>query len=210
MAFRDIRSHETNMTGFILAGGRSTRIGRDKAWLPVGEQTLIEVVINRIRPLVEQVVVIGSFRNRSQCEGLPVQAVLTDLSPGGGPLMGVYTGLMSSSTSSNLFVPCDMPWVEGRLIRQLMRAARDGFEAVASRHPLEGLQPFPLICHVKACRTIGALLDRGERSLQALLQQPMSHVVMVEDPALWRSFTNVNTLEDYAKLSEEIALPSGS
>lgn len=196
------------VTGFILAGGQSSRMGRDKALLPVGSRTLIEIVIERIQLLVEQVVVISSVRNVQPLHQRLVHRVLTDLKPDRGPLMGIYTGLMHTKTALNLFVPCDMPWIERGLVGLLLGCCRGEVEAVASLHPLEGIQPFPLICHVKACRTIGALLDRGEPSLQSLLHKPRTQLVRIEEPDLRRSFMNINTLADYAKLTEEISLAS--
>jgi len=191
------------MTGFILAGGESKRMGRDKALLPVGSQTLIEVVIERIQPLVEQVVVIGGPHNVQRLEDRLAHRVLTDLKPDCRPLMGVYTGLMQTDTTRSVFVPCDMPWVEGRLIERLLSRCGGEVLAVASLHPTEGVQPFPLICHVKACRTIGALLDRRERSLQAFLSGPHTQLLTIEELDLWRSFLSINTLADYAKLADD-------
>lgn len=191
------------VTGFILAGGNSTRMGRDKAFLPIGSRPLIELVVQRLRPFVERLVIIGHAQNLQRLrETLSTDAMLTDVQPGYGPLMGIYTGLMHTETPLNLFVPCDMPWIEWRLVGLLLSACRGDVEAVASLHPLEEIQPFPLICHVEACRTIGVLLDRGERSLQSLLHQPRTQLVTIEEPGLWRSFTNVNTPSDYAKLTE--------
>lgn len=194
------------VTGFVLAGGKSSRMGRDKALLPVGDQRLIELVIQRVRPSVERLMVIGGAHNAPQLHDLLADAVLTDLESGHGPLMGIYTGLMHTETPLNLFVPCDMPWIEWRLVELLLSSCGGNVEAVASLHPLEEVQPFPLICHVRACRVIGALLDRGEFSLQALLRQPQARLVTIEEPALWRSFINVNTLADYAQLNHEATL----
>ena len=196
------------VTGFILAGGRSSRMGCDKALLRVGTQTLIELVMQRLAPCVQRVVVIGNAQNVRQLEALCAEPVLTDLTPDAGPLMGVYTGLMHTETPINLFVSCDMPWIERRLIDRLVASAGPSTETVASAHPREGIQPLPLLCHASACRTIGALLDRGARSLQALLEQPRARLVRIEEPALWRAFTNINTLADYAKLHDEAIVPS--
>lgn len=176
-------------------------MGRDKAFLSLGKQTLIEVVIQRLEPCVQQLAVIGNANNTPQLAGLGIETVLTDFTPEGGPLMGIYTGLLHTETLLNVFVSCDMPWLEARLIQRLLAACDGATALVASLHPVEGIQPFPLLCHVRACRTVGALLDQGERSLKALLSRPGAHLVRIEDPQLWRSFTNVNTLADYAQLS---------
>ena len=194
------------VTGFVLAGGQSSRMGRDKAFLPAGARLLIGRVIQRLRPWVDRLVVIGNAANIGRLRHLPVDGVLRDIRPGRGPLMGVYTGLMRTTTAVNLFVPCDMPRITGRLMERLLNARRRDAEIVASLHPVQGLQPFPLVCHRAACRTIGALLDRGERSLQALWRQPRTQLVRIDEPALWPAFTNINTVDDYAQLQQTTTL----
>ena len=195
-------------TGFILVGGASSRMGREKAWLPVGRQALIELVIRRVRPHVQRLLIVANARNACQFERRLVAGVLVDLKPTHGPLMGIYTGLMHTETPLNLFVPCDMPWIDGALIARLRSACRERVRAVASLHPLEGMQPFPMVCHRDACGMIGALLDRQERTVQALFHQPGTRLVRIDEPELWRSFTNVNTLSDYAKLYDAATLAS--
>ena len=198
------------VTGVVLAGGRSSRMGRDKAFLTIKSKTLIEIVIERLRPCVDRVMVVGSARNLVQLRRLPVDAVLTDCHADQGPLMGIYTALMQTETPLNLCVPCDMPWIDGRLLERLIDAVHGEAELVASLHPQEGVQPFPLVCHARACRAIGALLDRGERSLQALVLHPKMLLVTIEQSELWPSFTNVNTIADYVKVCDETTLPSRS
>ena len=188
------------ITGFVLAGGQSTRMGCDKAFLRIQGQRLIEWVIQRLQPHVDRVVVIGHTKNSPRLRELHVADVLTDVRPSYGPLMGLYTGLMMSETPLNLFVPCDMPWIDGRLIERLIQACQADIQVVASEHPREGIQPFPLVCHLNVCRTIGALLDQGKRSLHDLLRHSSTTLVQINEPELWRAFTNVNTADDYAKL----------
>ncbi len=198
------------MTGFILAGGQSSRMGRDKALLPIGDTTLIELVIQRLRPWVDRLVVIGNTRNMAQLRALPIDEALLDVKPDCGPLMGVFTGLMHTQTAVNAFISCDMPFIDGRLIERLAGACHGEAPVVASVHPEEGIQPFPLVCHVKAGRVVGALLNRGQWSLRGLLSQPQASVIRIEQPELWRSFTNVNTLADYARVCEGLATPLSS
>ena len=193
------------MTGYILAGGQSVRMGRDKAFLPVGSQTLIEIVIRRLRPCVDRLIVLGHARNASRLRALPVDDVLTDVAPGCGPLMGIYTGLMHTNTPLNVFVSCDMPWLEPRVIDRLVDGWRERIDSVAGVHALEGIQPFPLVCHTNVCRRVGVLLDRGERSLKSLLSHPCARLIAIEEPELRRSFTNINTVADYAKLQEDFS-----
>ena len=86
------------ITGFVLAGGASTRMGQDKAFLPFGASTLIESIILRIRPWVTRLCLIGSRANEHRLRDLNAGTTLIDGEPGCGPLMGIYTGLMHSET----------------------------------------------------------------------------------------------------------------
>ncbi len=190
----------SGLTGFILAGGKSRRMGREKAFLKIGSRTLIERVIENLRPCVEHVSAIGHPGNRRQLCDLPLDNVLVDYRCGQGPLMGIYTALMHTETAWNLFVCCDMPWVEAKLIERLLAHCTADVSVIASILADEKVQPFPMLCHVKASRSVGTLLDRGERSVYSLLRESDARLVRVEDPDIGRAFTNVNTQEDYAKL----------
>lgn len=192
-----------NMTveGFVLAGGRSRRMGRDKAWLDLKGRPMIDWTIQRLLRVADRVTVIGGTRAADRLRALGAARVLEDCRPGEGPLMGVFTGLMAAEAPVCIFVPCDMPLLASRLVTPLVAACAAGAPAAASLHPRDGLQPFPLACRADAAGRIGALLDRGERSLKSMLFDPRAHLQTVEDPALWPSFTNVNTEADYAALA---------
>ena len=192
------------ITGVILAGGMSTRMGCDKASLPVGQRTLIEHVLRHARPHVQRVLIVANAQNAPRLRRLDAEVVV-DLQPGYGPLMGIFTALMHAETPLAVCIPCDMPWVHPRLIDRLVGAHHQGIDCVAGLHPWHGLQPFPLVCHVTSCRTIGALLNRGARSLQAFCASPRARLVRIHEPNLWRSFTNVNTVAEYAKLAQDPA-----
>ena len=196
------------ITGIVLAGGRSSRMGRDKALLPIDGRLLIELVIARLRPCVDRLLVVGHPDNAVRLADLDVDAVYTDLRPGFGPLMGLYTGLMAADTPLAVAIPCDMPWIQPALIARLVQACREGAPLAASRYPADRLQPFPLACRAQACRTVGALLTRGQRSVQALFAEPEARSLPIEDPALWRCFTNVNTVADYLALSDDATVAS--
>jgi molybdopterin-guanine dinucleotide biosynthesis protein A len=107
---------------------------------------------------------------------------------------------MRTETAVNAFVSCDMPFIDGRLIQRLASGCCDVAPVVASLHPEEGLQPFPLVCHTKAGVVVGALLNRGLWSLRGLLAEPEASVIQIEEPELWRSFANINTMADYSQL----------
>ena len=195
------------ITGFVLAGGRSSRMGREKASLLIDGRPMIEHVIGRLRPCVSRLCVIANPRQLDAFNDLEVDAILTDLAPSRGPLMGVYTGLMHTTTALNVFAACDMPGIEPDLIDRLLAAWRPGREAIAGIGPEGQPYPLPMLCHVSAYRTVGALLDTQSDALHELLSLPTGRAVELPEADSRRWFVNVNTLDDYATLCDEISLP---
>ena len=189
-------STQAPVTGFVLAGGQSSRMGCDKALLAVGAGPLIARVIERLRPWVDQVVVVGHADNAARLQPFVAGEVVTDAVPGRGPLMGIYTGLIHSETPLNVFVPCDMPRLDDWLMKRLFLTWRPGLALVVGVEPDGRLQPFPLLCHLSACRGIGALLDRHESSLQQLRALPGAELISLGHSS---ALPNLNTPEDYER-----------
>ena len=100
----------------ILAGGRSSRLGQDKAFLEVNGQFLIERVIERLAQLVDEVIIVANDVERyANLEAL----VISDVYPGKGALGGIYSGLRAASGRHSLVVACDMPFLDVSLLRYM-------------------------------------------------------------------------------------------
>jgi len=192
---------ETTVTGYILAGGQSRRMGRDKAWMNVCGQPMITLLIDQLRGCAERVCVITHPDKKRDYDHLDTDACLTDLVPDRGPMMGIYSGLMHTTTPLNLFIACDMPWISKALFKRLFAAWKKEVMIVASLGPAAARYPLPMLCHLSAARTVGALMDRGRFSLQELLRQPQARLVNLNEPQWMHAFMNVNTLSDYAAVS---------
>ena len=179
----------------ILAGGRSRRMGYDKATLPAGDGTLIEHLARRLAPVVTETIIAGGSP-RPPFEGAHV---VPDHQPGLGPLAGMLAGLTAAKERHVWVVGCDLPDVEPALGALLCALAGD-YEAIVPRldHEPEG------VCALyvrELTPRIEALLEAGQRSIKSLLAS--SRVRYVEpdelravDPDL-RSFRNINTPADY-------------
>ncbi len=122
--------------GFVLAGGRSSRMGRDKALLPWRGRTLLEHVADVVREAAGSVTVIGHEAYRSL--GLPGLPVISDAIPDCGPLGGLFTAFQATDADRILLVACDMPEVTAELLRGLLRGTGDAVvaEAGGRLHPL--------------------------------------------------------------------------
>jgi len=115
----------------ILAGGRSRRMGRDKAGLPVGDRTLIEHLAHRLRPVVDETIVAGGS---ASLELAGVRRI-DDRQPGMGPLAGMHAGFLAARHSLVWVVACDLPDVEpalGALMRNVAQDCEAGQRSVRS------------------------------------------------------------------------------
>ena len=131
------------VTSIVLAGGKSRRLGRSKALETIGGKSLIECVIERLRPLTSQMLIVTS---REQLD-LPVVSkaeILVDLYPDKGPLGSIYTGLLASRSSQSIVVACDMPFLNASLLGYMVELAAD-FDAVVPRLDEGMLEPLHAI-----------------------------------------------------------------
>ena len=180
----------------ILAGGRSRRMGRDKATLPAVDGTLIAHLARRLAPVVNEIIVAGGS------VGPPIEGAVcvVDHRPGLGPLAGMLAGLAAAQHRYVWVVGCDLPDVEPALGGLLLTLAAD-YEAVVPRPDQEPEGVCALYVRELAPR-IAALLDAGERSVKSLLDRSTVRYVGLDelraaDPEV-RSFRNINTPADYA------------
>jgi molybdopterin-guanine dinucleotide biosynthesis protein A len=184
------------VTGVILAGGKSRRMGRDKAFLPFGKGILIERVIEVILQVTEDVILITNTPEPYQRFGLPM---FSDIIPEAGSLGGIYTGLVSATTSYSLCLACDMPFVKSEFLRFLCETAAEA-EVVIPRNA-EDFQPLCAV-YSQACREpIRQKIEAGRLKITGFFDQV--RVRVIEGEVLTRydphdvMFFNANTPEEY-------------
>jgi molybdopterin-guanine dinucleotide biosynthesis protein A len=190
------------VSGVIIAGGASRRLGRNKALQRVGGRTVIERVIDGLVPLTSELLVVVA--RLEQAEPLPLPSrvrVTTDRYPGRGALVGIFTGLEASAEPWSLVVASDMPFLNPDLLRYLIGQITD-VDSVVPR--LKG-QPEPLhALYSKACLTpIRQRLEDGDLKVASLFETVRARYV--DEAAIDRidprhlSFFNVNTRADLEK-----------
>ena len=119
------------MTAIVLAGGRSRRLGRNKAIELFGDKPLIQHVIDSVSQVDDDIVVVAA--PKSQLPKLDNRVrIVHDCYPLGGALVGILTGLRTSKSQYSLAVACDMPFLNIDLIRHLMSVSR-GFDTAIPR-----------------------------------------------------------------------------
>jgi len=182
-------------TLLILAGGRSRRMGRDKAQLPAGDGTLIDHLARRLAPVVDETLVAGG----PESVRLAGARRIDDRYQGLGPLAGMHAGLLEARFSLVWVVACDLPDVEPAL-GELLRGYAAGVDAVVPRLGDDSQGVCAVYDRSLAAR-IETFLQTGERRVQDFLGRiAVRYVTAAElrrvDPEL-RSFRNINTLADY-------------
>jgi molybdopterin-guanine dinucleotide biosynthesis protein A len=191
------------VTAIVLAGGRSTRMGRDKAALVLGGRTLLQRAIDAAGAAAGAVVVVGAPGRALPPVTSPVPiTLLTDPEEGAGPLAGIVAGMAAVRTPVAVVLACDMPFVEPALLRLLVAAVR---ERAPSALPVVEGQAQPLCSAVRtdALTSLRAVLASGTRAAAALADLPGARLLA---PAEWGvadsqgiSFVGVNTPEEWAR-----------
>ena len=158
----------------ILAGGRSSRMGRDKAGLPLGGKSMLGHVLDAAVQL-----------------GLPLRTIRNDVVPRCGPLGGMLTGLKQAQANGVLFLSCDMPFITPELLRAILRKSGWGARAVFAQE--SGYATFPCLVPKKEAVVVRKQIKRQEFSIQKLAQALAARFVG-SAPGL---LTNINTPHDY-------------
>jgi molybdopterin-guanine dinucleotide biosynthesis protein A len=184
-------------TLLVLAGGDSRRMGRTKAWLQVGETSLLRWVIEKLAPSFSEVVV--SFAEPEQVKELLPCRVVFDRKASAGPLAGLEAGLTSARNDVTFAIACDMPYVT-RELAEMTVAASAGCDAAIPR--IDG-RPEPTCAAYRrsALPKITAALDAGRLKASDLAEE--LDVTWLEglEPDQFRS---LNAPEDYERFRLEL------
>lgn len=180
----------------VLAGGASSRMGRDKALLELDGQPMIEIIVDQMEEICSEVLIVAKDRRRYA--GLDAPVILDRFS-NVGALAGLHAGLEAASYEISLAVGCDMPFLNPDLLKAFVRWAK-GYDVTLLKR---GAYVEPL--HAAYRRTcLPAMEDvirAGQRRIISFFPQVRVHYITPAqvapfDPAL-RSFRNVNTPEEW-------------
>lgn len=202
------------LTTVILAGGKSRRLGTNKALVEVGGKAILRRVAERVIPLSEEVVlVVNTEEERSLYSDFGPWRIVVDTVPDGGSLAGIYTGIQAVRTDRSLVVGCDMPFLNRDLLAYMAEDS-ERYDVVIPRYDLLSprqdnvLEPLHAI-YASACLAPmrALLLARDLAIIKFLPDVKVRYVEKDEverfDPRLL-SFFNVNTREDLA-MAERLA-----
>lgn len=178
------------VAAIILAGGRSRRMRREKPLLPACGRTLIEALIEQVRPCFDAVLVSAGDRAKFAFLGLPV---VEDEAPGQGPLPAILTALRASPCRLNFVMACDIPHVDIPFLKRMLALAPQN-EIVVPRYRDGKFEPLFAAYARAIAPAVAAQLAAGDRRISSLYAACRTAFVPM-DGQDW--FRNLNTLEEY-------------
>lgn len=190
----------SDVTGVLLAGGKSRRMGTDKRFLTVGERPLLERSCTVLSQIFERVCIVIAQDSPPLEAQIPV---LRDLIPSSGSLGGMYTGLQQAVTPYIFLAACDMPFIHEGLV-QYMVGQKDAVDIVLAYWNGRP-QPAHAVYNRNCQSVVEELIRSGDLKLQRLLATPTLRVRLVTEDEVrevdpdGRSFLNVNTPADLVR-----------
>ncbi|MYE91023.1 molybdenum cofactor guanylyltransferase [Candidatus Poribacteria bacterium] len=197
------------VTGVILAGGQSRRMGRNKALMRLGDEPLIVHVIRQMKSVTDELLLITNEPGLYTSLKLPTY---TDILPDMGALGGLHAGLSYAANSTVICVGCDMPLLRPNLLSHLVTLLED-YDAVvpcvqAVDRPTPIFQTLSAVYSKRCLSVIDEMLAVDELRVHALYDRIDARIVQ---PHEWQafdpqglSFFNINTPEDFEKADKYI------
>ena len=191
----DSSTKPSEMSASILAGGKSSRMGTDKALLSCGDKNFIETLL-RTLSMFKNVMI--STAGSGQYEFLECRTV-PDLYPGAGPIGGIYSSLASSEDDYLFVTACDTPFLSEGLIKNICEAAR-GFQCFAAAERGGHLHPLCGVYHKSVIPTLRELMSQGRRKISLAYDLVKTGYFMLSDEQA-AELRNFNTKEEYSKIA---------
>jgi len=194
---------QMGLTGIVLAGGQSRRMGRNKALMALEGQTLIGRVLDKVSSLCDELII--SANDADLYAGLPAR-VVPDIVPRRGALSGIHAGLSAMRNEMALVVACDMPFLNLRLLRYMIVIA-PGYDVIVPRVG-GSYEPLHAMYSVNCIAPIAQLMDQGPRRVIDFYKHVQVREVAQDKIALFEaelSFVNVNTPQEWVDAQRLIA-----
>ncbi|MEW6731198.1 MAG: molybdenum cofactor guanylyltransferase [Acidobacteriota bacterium] len=200
-----------SLSGFIQVGGKSQRMGQNKALLQLAGSTLLARMLAILAPAVCQ---LGIITNTPDIYGHLAVESYPDRWPECGPLAGIESALHHSRHDYTLILACDLPFVRTSFLQWLAIQGQD-YQVCVPEGPDGRLQPLCALYHCSCQATIERLLNEGKYQLRSLFTEVQTRIVAFPEFAEMQGarlfFENLNTPKDFARavcyLAEE--QPSG-
>lgn len=185
------------VSGIILAGGKSQRMGIDKRMLPIGDGlTLLDSVEQVLLSCCDEVIVVN---NKDKKVRSNLVKEVTDIYIGAGPLGGIHAGLSVAKNETTFVVACDMPFIDVQLIKYLLSCS-DGYDITVLKED-DKIETLHAVYHKNALPVIEKALQAGEYKVSNIFQNLEVNYIDIKELGesydYQRVFSNINRPEDY-------------
>lgn len=188
------------MTAIILAGGKSSRFGSDKAFITIKGSSLIKKQVKILKKAFKKIIIVTNNPDKFKIRGV---RVARDVIPGQGPLSGIHAGLSASNSHYNFVVGCDMPFLSIELIRYMV-SRRGVFDIVAPKLK-RGYEPLFAFYSKNCISAIEKILSTDNFRVNQLFKKVKVRKVRVSEVKKFGPpetlFFNINTLQDLCKIT---------
>ena len=190
-----------DVTAFVLAGGKSTRMGKDKAFLEFKGRILLARALELPGSIAQDVRIVGEPRKFAA-----FGRVIEDIYRERGPLGGIHAALKSSSTELNLMLAVDLPFVEPSFLKYLVFVARDAKAVVTVPRASDRLQPLCAVYRRRFAEVAEQSLAQGKNKIDTLFAVVETRIFGQEELSgagfSGRMFNNLNTPEEFQKAAD--------
>ena len=183
-----------NITGIVLAGGKSRRMGKDKAFIELNGKSLLSLAIDLLTPFCDEIIVSANSDIHKNSTYRIIKDEIQDL----GPIGGIISALKESTTELNLVIATDTPYINKDLLGFLIaNSSTEKISAIVQ--PNFHIEPLCAIYPTKVSREIEGFIKKGKRKLIDLLIELDYHKVQLSGHESFyneKVFKNLNTPED--------------
>jgi molybdenum cofactor guanylyltransferase len=203
----------SNITGIILAGGKSTRMGKNKSLLFLNGKTVIERVVNLMKSVFTQVIIISNTPKDYSFINIPI---FKDIYEYKGPLAGIHSGLYNSKTEANFIISCDIPLMNEKMIKYIVDyktnepitvCKADGFtQQLVGKYSRAILPVAEELLRVNTTEICYQTQTKRKCAVLSLLDKVGVKIIEAEQLVIYHEhlYYNMNKTEDYQFIQEII------
>ena len=192
-----------SVSGFVLAGGKSSRMGQDKAFMQLGGRTLLARALEQAQAATGNAWIVGSTE-----KFVAFGPVVEDVYPGRGPLAGIHAALSGTRTQLNLITALDMPFLQLDFLKYLITQARASHAMVVVPRAGGGLQPLCAVYRKDFAQVAQRSLIAAKNKIDTLFADVPT--LVIEQAELERSgfmqdmFRNLNNEQDWQEAQQKL------
>ncbi len=201
-----------SVTAFVLAGGKSSRMGRDKAGLVLAGKTLLERAVQTARAAGAQVCIVGAGQALHDMAARLTCSTVGDAFPGQGPLAGIHAALASAHAGQvNFILAVDIPFVTAALLQFVLSRAKESGALATLPHAAGRIHPLCAVYRREFAAAAQQALAEGNNKIEAALHGQTVEIIG-EAELVRRGFhaamlANLNTPEEFAEAERRVGCP---